>query len=102
MAEIDKLTLQITSNTKSAVKGLDNLIQTLERLENATKGGLGLDTCADGIRDVTNATKQSTSANNANAKSYTNMQSKINMAYNSIKMASKIIASCITKTNDYI
>ena len=102
MAEIDKLTLQITSNTKSAVKGLDSLIQTLERLDNATRGGLGLDSCANGIREVTNATRQSTSANNANAKSYTNMRSKINMAYTSIKMASKIIASCISKTNDYI
>jgi hypothetical protein len=53
---IDVLELEIQSNAKSAVSGIDALTQSLTKLRNATKGGLGLSGIASQIKDISSAT----------------------------------------------
>jgi hypothetical protein len=49
---IESLELEIQSNSKSAVSGIDALTQSLTKLKSATKGGLGLSAVAKGLRDI--------------------------------------------------
>ena len=56
MADIDKLVVQITSDSTSAVGGIEALHESLSRLKSATSGGMGLKSVAkglDGVRDAT-------------------------------------------------
>lgn len=55
MPDIDNLSIQITSDSKSAVAGVEALAQSLERLRDATKGGLGLTSVARGLGSVKDA-----------------------------------------------
>ena len=55
MAEIDKLELQIKSDSTNASRGIDALIGTLDRLKGVTKGGLGLTAVANQIKKVSDA-----------------------------------------------
>ena len=55
MAEIDKLSLQISSDASSAVSGIDALSASLSKLKAATSGGLGLNAVAKGLDSVKNA-----------------------------------------------
>lgn len=54
------------------------------------------------IRQTTNAQNSLNAANNAGAKSYMNLWAKARMAYNAIRGAAHLIASCITESNSYI
>ena len=49
MADIDSLSIQISSDASSAVNGLETLSDTLGRLKDATKGGLGLSSIANQV-----------------------------------------------------
>jgi len=49
---IDVLELEIQSNAKNAVSGIDALTQSLTKLKNATKGGLGLEAIATQMREI--------------------------------------------------
>lgn len=51
---IESLELEITSNSKGAVSGIDALTQSLEKLRSATKGGLGLSAIAKGMQSINN------------------------------------------------
>lgn len=53
---IESLELEILSNSKSADSGLNNLTQSLVKLKNATKGGLGLRAVAKQVKSVSDAT----------------------------------------------
>lgn len=53
---IESLELEIVSNSQSAVSGIDALQQTLTKLKDATKGGLGLTSVAKQVRSVSDAT----------------------------------------------
>lgn len=52
---IESLQLEISQNSQSAVNGIDALTQSLTKLRNATKGGLGLTSVAKQITSVGNA-----------------------------------------------
>ena len=52
---IESLELEIQANSKNAVNGIDALTQSLAKLKNATKGGLGLSAVSDSIRNINNA-----------------------------------------------
>ena len=52
---IESLELEIISNSRRAESGLDALTQSLTKLRNATKGGLGLKAVAKQIQSVNNA-----------------------------------------------
>ena len=49
MADLDKLVVQIESNSSSAVSGIDALATSLGKLKSATSGGLGLSSVAKNI-----------------------------------------------------
>ena len=49
---IESLELEIHSNSQSAVDGIDALTQSLNKLKDATKGGLGLKSIAKGLSDI--------------------------------------------------
>ena len=68
MADIDKLSIQISSNSSSAVSGLNALSATLDKLRNATKGGLGLSSVANQVK------KLSDSANGVNSTTISNLK----------------------------
>lgn len=56
--EIQGLEFQIVNDSTQAVKGLQNLINTLNRLKTATNGGAtGLSKTAQGIRELSNSLK---------------------------------------------
>ena len=63
---IESLELEIKSNSKNAISGLDALAQSLEKIKTATKGGLGLSSVAKQIGAIGNATN-SINASSANA-----------------------------------
>ena len=54
---IESLELEISSNSKGAVSGIDALTQSLTKLANATKGVSGLKSIANQIQSIGNATK---------------------------------------------
>lgn len=97
---IESLELQIQSNSQSATKGIDALVDSLNRLKAATKG-LGLSGVNSSIRGITKATKDATIANNNYAKSSMNVWASLRMAANSIKLAYKVIGSCVKGMTEY-
>ena len=52
---IESLELEISTNSKSAVSGIDALTQSLEKLRAATKGGVGLSSVAKQVTNVASA-----------------------------------------------
>ena len=54
---IESLELEIKQNSQSAVSGIDALTQSLTKLRNATKGGLGLTSVANQLNAISTATK---------------------------------------------
>ena len=55
MADIDKLVVQITSDSTSAVGGLEALHDSLSKIKSATSGGMGLKSVATGLDGVREA-----------------------------------------------
>ena len=55
MADIDNLSIQISSDSKDAVAGVEALAGSLGRLRDATSGGLGLRSVANGLTSVKDA-----------------------------------------------
>ena len=53
---IESLELEIKSSSESAVNGVQALADTLEKLKNATSGGLGLKSVANGLDGIKEAT----------------------------------------------
>ena len=100
MPDIDELVIRINSDATSAAEGVQALIDTLGRLKSATSG-LGLNNVAKGMKNVANATKSSTQANNAHAKSTANMAAKMVAAYATIKRGANLIRSAIRTSADY-
>ena len=64
---IETLELEIQSNSKNAVGGIDALTQSLAKLKKATKGGLGLSAVTSQLNDLNKAT------NSIQASSITNV-----------------------------
>ena len=100
MADIDELYIRIESDSKSAVEGVDALIDTLSRLKQATSG-LGLGAVAKDMGKIATETKKATNANNALAKSSINVWATLRMAYSTIKTGVKAISSLIDKSAEY-
>ena len=55
MADIDKLVVQIESNSTSATSGIDALATSLGKLKSATSGGLGLSSVAKNLNTIKTA-----------------------------------------------
>ena len=97
MADIDSLSIQISTNATSAVSGLETLSVTLGKLRDATKGGLGLSSIANQVK------KLSDSANGVNGTTISNLKGlaegmKKLSEIGDLKISSSI-ANQITKIN---
>ena len=102
MADVESLELQIVGDSKNAIKSLDALISTLEKLEKATAGGCGLAAVTQAMQNLANVSAKTSSANNSSAKSFGNLSTKIAAAALSLKKIGKTIASWITESNEYV
>ena len=56
MANVDELVIQISSDSKDAVSGVEALATSLGRLKSATSGGLGLNSIAKGLDSIKSST----------------------------------------------
>lgn len=72
MTDIDSLSLQVKSDAAAASRGLDSLAATLEKLKNATSGGLGLSSVSKGMKALAE------SANAFNTTSVINLKEVVN------------------------
>lgn len=91
---IESLELEITSNSKSAVNGIDALTRSLNKLRSATKGGSGLSSTSKQMDDLSNATKKA-------ARSFTDLYLKMKVGIAAIKRVGTTIDSVIKKSMDY-
>lgn len=97
MADIDSLSIEISSNSQSAVSGIDTLKDTLERLRDATKGGLGLSSVANQVKKVSDSADGINSTTIANLKGFAEAIKTLS-AVGDIKISASI-ANQITKIN---
>ena len=102
MADVESLVLQISGDASGATKSLDNLIKTLDRLKSATKGGCGLSSVANGMRQVSNSGNGVATANAKSATSFAKLATQVTAAYLTITRVSRVIASWINESNDYV
>lgn len=102
MVDVESLGLQITGNSKSAKKSIDDLIRTLDELEKATAGGCGLSAVSKEMGKLKNVNIGLSSSNNSSAKSFGNLATKATAAVLSLKKVGKTIASWINESNEYV
>ena len=99
---IGQLELQIESNSKGAVAGIEALITTLEKLKRVTSGGLGLGAVAKDMKKVTDETNKLSKATNKSGNSFLQTYAKLKSSYNVIKQGVSLIGSSIRKSADYV
>lgn len=87
---------QFTAKIQQLVSALSPLSTQLDTISNA------FSRLPAQIRQTTTATNALNTANNTASKGYMNLWAKARMAYNVIRGASHLIASCITESNSYI
>ena len=97
---IESLELEIVSNSKSAVEGIDALTQSLNKLKNATKN-LGLKDASKDIKSVSDATNDAGTAIKNAAGAFTDFYHKMNMGIGTIKKIGSTIYSMVNKSMDY-
>jgi hypothetical protein len=93
--EIDSLELKIVSNSKSAVKGLDALTQSLTKVKTATKGLAGLSSVTKQLNNISKSGKNAGGA-------FTDIYYRLKMVGNTIKSVASKIYSAIEKSSDYV
>ena len=98
---IESLELEITYNSTNAVKGIEALTLSLEKLSKATKGGLGLSTVAKNIGSIADATNRVSKSNGKASKSFTDLHQQITTVATGFKTLGKAIYSAITKSSEY-
>ena len=99
---IASLELEVLSNSKNAVVGIDALTQSLTKLKNATKGGLGLSAVAKETEKLNKSLSKSQSVNNKTSASFTDLYHKMKMGINIIKRVATGIATAVNKSNEYV
>ena len=101
-ASVGSLELEIVSNSKSAIEGIEALTQSLTKLKSATKGGLGLSSVSKEMGKVGNAASKMSSSNKKAASSFTDLYHKMKVGYTVIKKVGSAIYSAIEKSSDYV
>ena len=86
---IESLELQVQSSSTSAVKGIDALSASLSKLKNATKGGVGLNSVANQVRNLDTALKSVDGSSADKIDKLSNSLSKLK-GLGSIKISSSI------------
>lgn len=86
---IESLELQVQSSATSAVGGIDALTASLSKLKNATKGGMGLNSVANQLRNLNTALQSVDGSSADKIDKLTNSLSKLK-GLGSIKISSSI------------
>lgn len=109
MADIESLELQITGNAKSAMKSIDALCKTLDKLKTATAGACGLGKVTDEMSKLSgemskikNINIGLSSANAKSGKSFTLFGSKALASAFSLHKVTDAIQSWISESNEYV
>ena len=102
MADVESLVLKIDSDATKAKQKLDALIDTLDKLKKATKGGCGLSNVNKELQNVDKSGQTTTKTNNKSATSFVNLGAKVAVASIALKKVGKTIASWIKESNDYV
>lgn len=99
---IEQLELEIVSNSKGAVAGIDALTQSLEKLKGATKGGLGLTKVAKETKKLDETLGTLKNTNGKLAGSFTDLYHKMKLGVTVIKRVASGLSTVINKSNDYV
>lgn len=91
---VESLSLQISSNSKSAISGIDALTQSLAKLKSATKGGLGLSSVSKNLNSVSTSSKKLSI-------SFTDIYHKASMIVRGFSAVGRTIKSLIDKSSEY-
>lgn len=109
MADVESLELQIKGNAKSAEKSINSLITTLDKLKQATAGACGLDKVTGEMGKLSSEMSKIKSlnlglsaANTKSAKSFSLFGSKALASAFSLHKVSDLVASWVSKSNDYV
>ena len=102
MADVESLQLQITGNVKKAEKSINSLIDTLDKLKQATAGGCGLGAVSQELGKINNTNIKFSSSTGNSAKSLANLGVKAVAAVYSLKKVTDVISSWITESNNYV
>ena len=102
MAEVESLELKIKSNSKSAEKSINALIETLEKLKKATAGACGLDKVSDEMSKIKNISIGLSSVNGKSGQSFTKLGKKALFGAISLNKVSSVVSSWISESNDYV
>ena len=97
---IESLELEIQSNSTSAVKGIEALTQSLNKLKSTTKN-LGLKGVAKDIGGISEATKRVKDSNTKAADSFVDLYHKIK-SMQAVKKIISAVYSAIGKSSDYV
>lgn len=128
MADVDSLRLKIKGDASGAIRSINNLIKTLDKLKKATEGGSGLGKVTGEMEKLSNSLSglskisaiikglgglskvssklskvniKLTSTVNSSALSFGNLATKALGAVYSLKKVAQTIASWINKSNEY-
>ena len=101
-AELQTLELQITGNAQSAEKSINSLIQTLDRLKQATSGGCGLGAVSKEMGKIGNTTARFSSSTHKSSKSLANLGVKAVTAVHSLKKVTDVVSSWINESTTYV
>ena len=98
---IEQLELEIQSNSKSAVEGIDALTQSLTKLKSATKGDLGLSSVSKNMGKLAEATKKASSFNSKASASFTDLFHQLKSGAKAIGTITDKIWTAIGESNKY-
>ena len=99
--KIETLELEIVTNSKSATKGLDSLAQSLTKIKNATKGGLGLSAVTKELNKLNDGLKKTPDSNKKAGKSFTDLFHAMKSGVSTISRLSKTLMSFINESSSY-
>jgi hypothetical protein len=98
---IESLELEIISNSKSAVDGIDALTGSLTKLRSATKNITGLSKLSKDIAKFNKTIKDATNNNKKSAASFTDFFNKIKAGVTIVKGAGNALGTVIQKSAEY-
>lgn len=100
--DVDSLTLQITSDITDANKGLNTLIKTLGKLEQATANGCGLGNVTKHLKDFNNVSLKIPSVNNKTSQSFAKLATKTTALSYGFAKIGKRIGAWIDESTNYV
>lgn len=101
MADVESLELQIKGNASGATRSLNNLIDTLEKLEKATEGGCGLNAVSKQLQKIANTGSRAKSANNTTRKSFSLLNLSALSTYFSLDRVAGAMLSWVNESSEY-